>query len=314
MGDPYWRYGAVPPDRASAQITSFPGHLSSEASTLTTGQPWKSNGFPGSSSDFPPRDIFPYGPGSYGGDGLLNTPSRSGVDGLGTSAGIQRYPSQIEDIRSGSGIDGLGTSAGIQRYPSQIQDIRSGSGVDGLGTSASIQRYPSQIQDIRSGSGVDGLVTSAGIQRYPSPIQDRNLLSQRHDAAPRISDSIPQMHGSVTRTDGPLATAAESNVLFVDGLPTDCSRREVGHLFRPFIGFKEIKVVHKEARRKGDKAMVLCFVEFADAKCALTAMEALQGYKFDDKKPESPVLQICYAHFPFRLPSHNEHQQLGPSQ
>lgn len=29
--------------------------------------------------------------------------------------------------------------------------------------------------------------------------------------------------------------------------------------------------------QSGDKAMVLCFVEFADPKCALTAMEALQG-------------------------------------
>lgn len=29
--------------------------------------------------------------------------------------------------------------------------------------------------------------------------------------------------------------------------------------------------------QSGDKAMILCFVEFSDAKCALTAMEALQG-------------------------------------
>lgn len=30
--------------------------------------------------------------------------------------------------------------------------------------------------------------------------------------------------------------------------------------------------------QRGDKAMVLCFVEFTDAKCAITAMEALQGW------------------------------------
>ncbi|RRT63510.1 hypothetical protein BHE74_00042713 [Ensete ventricosum] len=47
----------------------------------------------------------------------------------------------------------------------------------------------------------------------------------------------------------------ESNILFVDGLPTDCTRREVGHLFRPFIGFKEIRVVHKGPRR-------VCFLIF----------------------------------------------------
>lgn len=27
------------------------------------------------------------------------------------------------------------------------------------------------------------------------------------------------------------------------------------------------------------------------------------GYKFDDKKPDSPALKIQFAHFPFRLPS-----------
>ncbi|CAJ1973558.1 unnamed protein product [Sphenostylis stenocarpa] len=50
----------------------------------------------------------------------------------------------------------------------------------------------------------------------------------------------------------------------------------LGNLFRPFIGYKDIRVVHKEPRRSGDKAMTLCFVEFVDSKCALTALEALQ--------------------------------------
>lgn len=70
----------------------------------------------------------------------------------------------------------------------------------------------------------------------------------------------------------------ECNVLYVDGLPTDCTRREVGRilialfyyistafilyfsifrgslmmlvdLFRPFMGFKDIRLYHKEPRR-----------------------------------------------------------------
>ncbi|WOL09051.1 RNA-binding protein 1-like isoform X2 [Canna indica] len=94
----------------------------------------------------------------------------------------------------------------------------------------------------------------------------------------------------------------EPSILFVDCLPTDCTRREVSHLFRPFIGFKEIRVIHKEPRRTGDKAKVLCYVEFDNAKCALTAMEALQGYKFDNKKPNTPALRIQLIKFPFRPP------------
>ncbi|XP_022977142.1 RNA-binding protein 1-like isoform X3 [Cucurbita maxima] len=101
-------------------------------------------------------------------------------------------------------------------------------------------------------------------------------------------------------------SSRESNIIFVDGLPTDCTRREVGHLFRPFIGYEDIRVVHKEPRRRGDKATVLCFVEFSEARYAQAAMEALQGYKFDDKKPDSPALKIQFAHFPFRLPSNHD--------
>nr|XP_018684209.1 PREDICTED: RNA-binding protein 1-like isoform X1 [Musa acuminata subsp. malaccensis] len=133
-------------------------------------------------------------------------------------------------------------------------------------------------------------------------------------------DSIRALEGPVlARRDVPLninhsivangLSPEESNILFVDGLPTDCTRREVGHLFRPFIGFKEIRVVHKEPRRTGDKARVLCFVEFDNAKCALTALEALQGYKFDDKKPDAPVLRIQLVKFPFRPASVHDAQR-----
>ncbi|XP_058223851.1 RNA-binding protein 2-like isoform X2 [Rhododendron vialii] len=164
--------------------------------------------------------------------------------------------------------------------------------------------------------GLSGLTAGASIRGYP-PLQDPVLLGQRPDLAVGIGSGIPDLingrPGSLARVDGIPVPARESNILFVDGLPSDSSRREVGHLFRPFIGFKDIRVVHKEPRRSGDKAMVLCFVEFDDAKCALTALEALQGYKFDDKKSDSPVLKIHFAHFPFRLPSdHGEQWSGGP--
>lgn len=35
------------------------------------------------------------------------------------------------------------------------------------------------------------------------------------------------------------------------------------------------------------------------------------GYKFDDKKPDSPLLRIHFAHFPFRLPSDRDEQRFG---
>ncbi|KAM1118662.1 hypothetical protein ACFX2I_042944 [Malus domestica] len=160
-----------------------------------------------------------------------------------------------------------------------------------------------------------GVTAGASTNGYSSLLEVPSLISQRQDVAVvSISPNVPAdislegPTGSSRNADG-LPVKGESNVLFVDGLPTDCTRREVSHIFRPFVGFKDIRVVHKEPRRSGDKAMVLCFVEFADPKCALTAMEALQGYKFDNKKPESPALKIHFAHFPFSLPDDgNEHR------
>ncbi|GJW75245.1 nucleotide-binding alpha-beta plait domain-containing protein, partial [Tanacetum coccineum] len=58
-----------------------------------------------------------------------------------------------------------------------------------------------------------------------------------------------------------------------------------------------------------DRGLVLCFVEFSDSNHALTALEALQGYKFDNKKPDSPALKIQFAHFPFQLPPDREEQR-----
>ncbi|KAL7183541.1 hypothetical protein ACSBR2_025857 [Camellia fascicularis] len=68
-----------------------------------------------------------------------------------------------------------------------------------------------------------------------------------------------------------------SSTLFVEGLPANCTRREVSHIFRPFVGYKEVRLVTKEPRRSGDDTLVLCFVDFASPAHAATAMDALQG-------------------------------------
>ncbi|XP_022138874.1 uncharacterized protein LOC111009933 [Momordica charantia] len=182
----------------------------------------------------------------------------------------------------------------------------SGTGAYGYADIGDIRNYPEPVI-----GGVTSGVTAKG---YTSPFED-SLASQRQEIAVGSSPGLLGMAdmgherasslGLRNAECVPISTR-ESNILFVDGLPTDCTRREVGHLFRPFIGYKDIRVVHKEPRRSGDKAAVLCFVEFVEAKCAWAAMAALQGYKFDDKKPDSPALKVHFAHFPFRLPSNHE--------
>ncbi|KAL1830684.1 hypothetical protein DCAR_0100616 [Daucus carota subsp. sativus] len=170
---------------------------------------------------------------------------------------------------------------------------------------------------VRSDPAPGGYMTGTSMRSYTPSVEDPSLLAPRGDVPlgstlPGVLNERPASYGNIDDLPVPVpALKKESNVLFVDGLPHDCTRREVGHLFRPFIGFREIRVVHKEPRRAGDKALVLCFVEFTDAKCALTALEALQGYKFDNKKPDSSVLSIHFAHFPFRLPPGREERFAG---
>ncbi|XP_021907784.1 RNA-binding protein 2-like [Carica papaya] len=161
-----------------------------------------------------------------------------------------------------------------------------------------------------------GVSAGTSFTRYSAPPEDPSFIGQRPDigsltrqgTTSGISEAATEKPSSTRNVDDISVRAGESNILFVDGLPTDCTRREVGHLFRPFIGYKDIRVIHKEARHSGDKARVLCFVEFVDANCALTAMEALQGYKFDDKKADSRVLKIQFVHFPFQLPRDEDEQ------
>nr|XP_051197911.1 nuclear speckle RNA-binding protein A-like isoform X2 [Lolium perenne]XP_051197912.1 nuclear speckle RNA-binding protein A-like isoform X3 [Lolium perenne] len=88
-----------------------------------------------------------------------------------------------------------------------------------------------------------------------------------------------------------------SNTLFIEGIPTDCERREVSHIFRPFVGFKEVRLVTKDPRHPGGDPIVLCFVDFANAAQAAVSMEALQGYKFDEHDRNSPHLRLQFARF-----------------
>ncbi|KAH0660563.1 hypothetical protein KY289_029311 [Solanum tuberosum] len=89
-----------------------------------------------------------------------------------------------------------------------------------------------------------------------------------------------------------------SSTLFVEGLPADCTRREVSHLFRPFLGYKEVRLVPKGSRHAGGDPLILCFVDFVSPLHAATAMDALQGYKFDEHERDSVSLKLQFSRNP----------------
>lgn len=107
--------------------------------------------------------------------------------------------------------------------------------------------------------------------------------------------------GGVGRPEMPLPPDA-SCTLYVEGLPANCTRREVSHIFRPFVGYKEVRLVTKDAKRPDGDPLVFCFVDFATPAQAATAMEALQGYLFDELDRDSPTLRLQFSRHPGARP------------
>jgi len=84
-----------------------------------------------------------------------------------------------------------------------------------------------------------------------------------------------------------------SNTLYVEGVPTDATEREVSHIFRPYAGYSSLRILQKESKQMPNRVYFLCFVEFDNKYQATAAMHALQGYRMD--KTDTKGLHISYA-------------------
>jgi len=91
---------------------------------------------------------------------------------------------------------------------------------------------------------------------------------------------------------GPIPTDA-SSTLYVEGVAHDASEREVAHIFRPFPGFQSVRMFTRESRKFPDSTYLLCFVEFDNKHLSTSAMQMLNGYKFD--RNDTRGLRISYA-------------------
>uniref|UniRef100_J3MAW5 RRM domain-containing protein n=2 Tax=Oryza brachyantha TaxID=4533 RepID=J3MAW5_ORYBR len=145
-----------------------------------------------------------------------------------------------------------------------------------------------QIQSYGAGPAAESIRPAAG-GNAGYPIEDRPIMAGGNMDGRNIGfgGGMPE----------PALPPDASNTLFIEGIPTDCARREVSHIFRPFVGFREVRLVNKEARHPGGDPVLLCFVDFETATQAAIAMDALQGYKFDEHDRNSPHLRLQYARF-----------------
>jgi len=84
-----------------------------------------------------------------------------------------------------------------------------------------------------------------------------------------------------------------SATLYVDGLPSDATEREVSHIFRPFTGYSSVRLLQKESKSNPNRTYNLCFIEFDNKFQATVAMNTLQGYRMDSN--DSKGLTISYA-------------------
>ncbi|CAL5036771.1 unnamed protein product [Urochloa decumbens] len=105
-------------------------------------------------------------------------------------------------------------------------------------------RGPSPLED-PSLAGLSGLAPARALG--PSHLEEPAVVGRSPSLGKGAGISDVERHSPLPNLDGP--SEDESNILFVDCLPTDCTRREVAHLFRLFDGFKDIRLVHKEPRR-----------------------------------------------------------------
>ncbi|CAI9115693.1 OLC1v1016670C1 [Oldenlandia corymbosa var. corymbosa] len=134
----------------------------------------------------------------------------------------------------------------------------------------------------RIGAGRTGMLGAE-----PAPSRRTEFSSHLPDEVARPRDTLPLPPDA-------------SSTLYIEGLPSDSSKREVAHIFRPFVGYKEVRLVPKESKHRGGDPLILCFVDFADPACAATALSALQGtcssnIKFNSSLAVCEIGYLCNA-------------------
>ncbi|CAN6218461.1 unnamed protein product [Urochloa humidicola] len=111
----------------------------------------------------------------------------------------------------------------------------------------------------------------------------------------------PNLHNEFASFGAPMPALPKdaTSTVYVDGLPTNCTRREVAHIFRQYMGYREVRLVNK-----GSSRHVICFVDFATPAHAFYAMRNLQGYQFDEQEPNSRSLNLQFSLSPRLVGSH----------
>lgn len=73
-----------------------------------------------------------------------------------------------------------------------------------------------------------------------------------------------------------------TSVILVQGLPADTSAREVAHIFRPYLGYKRIRMEFKNSQADlvyqaaSLQRTLVCYAEFETSEQATTVINTIQ--------------------------------------
>ncbi|XP_054786072.1 RNA-binding protein 2-like [Prosopis cineraria] len=228
---------------------------------------------------------------------------------LPSSAVLKRPRTEYEMPTSG-----LASGNEMQAYVARDDDRTGSQGIKDTKTILSAYDHYLQSAQLPSyNSGEASTIGSVGMVRpavsgmpghsLADPAVMRRPGSGGHDLAPngRNVNFGGQLPVDTVPRPGPETVPLPpdaSSTLYVEGLPPDSTRREVAHIFRPFVGYREVRLVTKESKTRSGEPLILCFVDFANPACAATALSALQGYKVDELNTESSHLRLQFSRFP----------------
>ena len=142
------------------------------------------------------------------------------------------------------------------------------------------------------GQNIENNTTSAN-QTLVSNLQTLQLLVQLGKINPQQTNQKNEQNPSKEITgsrldelykfDDDFSTFEHFNqnatkIVYVEGIPYGATEREIAHIFRPFPGFQNIRIIPKE---KNGKKTIICFVDFENIIQSTLCIQTLQCYRFD---------------------------------
>ncbi|CAH2067657.1 unnamed protein product [Thlaspi arvense] len=168
--------------------------------------------------------------------------------------------------------------------------------------------YDRYLQSVQTPSGEAGPRNGVAMGRPGGNGQSMGEFMMRRGGV------VPQEHGldgrgmgfdpqeSVDRRNRePLPLPPDASNTLYDFLLSSFLNRGLD-IFRPFVGYREVRLVTKDSKHRNGDPIVLCFVDFTNPACAATALSTLQGYRMDESEPDSKFLRLQFSRKPGSRP------------